>query len=285
MSIGKSIAQCFHDSPYKSVKHSTYFPAYEKLFSSYVGREFTFLEIGIFNGGSLFMWRDYFGPKARIIGVDLNPVALKWVDYGFDIRIGSQSDTNFWKNLFLEIGPVDIVLDDGGHTFEQQIVTSECCIPNIKNGGLLVVEDTHTSYFRDFGGPCDTSFMNYSKNFLDGINYRCKSFKDRFCCSDQVYSMRFFESIVVFEIDRELCKIESEHLSNGGETMDAKDFRFEDSVLVNRVESIAARFSDALENTPVVGKLGNRLSVNANKLSKMYFSWLHNRKLKKYFRY
>ena len=44
------------------------------------------------------MWRKFFGNKARIIGIDINPIAKKWEKNGFEIFIGNQSDPNFWKN-------------------------------------------------------------------------------------------------------------------------------------------------------------------------------------------
>jgi len=138
--------EAYSNSPYSSIKHSSYFHVYDRYFSRFIGQEIIFVEIGVLNGGSLFMWREFFGKHARIIGIELNPEAKKWEKDGFEIYIGSQSDPNFWKAFFSEVGQVDVVLDDGGHTFEQQIVTAECCIPNIKSGGLLVTEDVHTSY-------------------------------------------------------------------------------------------------------------------------------------------
>ncbi|MCX7182850.1 MAG: hypothetical protein NTY92_02715 [Nitrosospira sp.] len=82
------------------------------------------------------MWRDYFGASARIIGIDLNPISKKWEKDGFEIYIGNQSDPLFWREIFEKIFDVDIVLDDGGHTYEQQIITAHECIPNIRNGGV-----------------------------------------------------------------------------------------------------------------------------------------------------
>ena len=110
--------QSFQKSPYKSTKHTTYFDIYDDLFSKYRGRKIIFVEIGVLGGGSLFMWRDFFGEEARIIGIDLNPSAKKWEKDGFEIFIGSQSDTNFWNNFTSQVKVIDIVLDDGGHTYE-----------------------------------------------------------------------------------------------------------------------------------------------------------------------
>ena len=58
-----------------SLKSDTYFQAYEEMFEKYVGKKITFVEVGVLQGGSLFMWREYFGKDARIIGIDLHPNA------------------------------------------------------------------------------------------------------------------------------------------------------------------------------------------------------------------
>jgi len=56
--MNNSIKKKFDESFYRSEKHSSYFHAYEKLFSKYVNKKITFVEVGVLNGGSLFMWRD-----------------------------------------------------------------------------------------------------------------------------------------------------------------------------------------------------------------------------------
>ena len=91
--------RAYKKSPYKSIKHSSYFPVYDHLFCPYIGKEITFVEIGILGGGSLFMWREFFGENARIIGIDLNPEAKRWEKEGFEIYIGSQSDPHFWEHF------------------------------------------------------------------------------------------------------------------------------------------------------------------------------------------
>jgi len=219
--------QSYLNSPYSSIKHSSYFQIYDRYFSPYVGKEITFVEIGVLNGGSLFMWRDFFGEGARIIGIELNPDAKKWEKDGFEIHIGSQSDPNFWEDFFSKTGDVDIVLDDGGHTFEQQIITAEFCVPHIKSGGLLVTEDVHTSYMSHFGGPSANSFISYAKNKIDGINYRFGDFAASKEYEQHVSSISFSESFVIFEIDREDCFV-SEPTDNDGEGGAARDYRFRD---------------------------------------------------------
>lgn len=84
----------FSNSGHNSIKNTTYFQTYDDLFSCYRNKEITFAEVGVLGGSSLFMWRDFFGPKARIIGIDLNSKAKKWGSR-FEIFIDSQSDQEF----------------------------------------------------------------------------------------------------------------------------------------------------------------------------------------------
>ena len=225
------VFKAFQKSPYRSIKVSSYFSSYSEILEKYRNKEIIFVEIGVLNGGSLFMWRDYFGPKARIIGIDLNPIAKKWRKYGFQIYIGSQSDPIFWRKFFRLEGKVDIILDDGGHTNEQQIITAHETIPNIKDGGLLIVEDVHASYMGRFGNPSKMSFIEWSKGIINNINSRFPGIHN----SDLPYKkfvhyIQFFESIVCFHINRMNCS-DSELTINKGISSNAVDFRHKNSLL------------------------------------------------------
>ena len=106
----------FYSSKLQSIKINSYFNIYESLFKEFKNKPITFVEVGIFGGGSLFMWKNYFHPKSRIIGIDLNPDSKSYEKYGFEIFIGDQQDENFWKKFYKKVGKIDILLDDGGHT-------------------------------------------------------------------------------------------------------------------------------------------------------------------------
>lgn len=235
-----SALNCFRASPFLSTKHTTYFPVYDRLFGPYRDRPITFVEIGVLSGGSLFMWRQFFGPKARIIGIDLNPDAVRWRDHGFEIHIGSQSDPAFWQKVLEDVGPVDILLDDGGHRFEQQIMTCECAVPGIRDGGLLVVEDTHTSYLPGYGGPSPMSFISYAKQIADGINHRFSGLRDKYPYESAIWSIRFFESLVAFEIDRRLATQPSHPCRNEGTPVPAQDYRDRDGSVVTASQFLSA---------------------------------------------
>lgn len=217
-------------SPHTSIKHSSYFQVYEDLFSRYRNEPVVFVEIGVLDGGSLFMWRGFLGQSARIIGVDLNPDAKRWEAEGFEIYIGSQEDPVFWQGFFADVGMVDVVVDDGGHTNSQQIVTAQAVLPHIRDGGMLVVEDVHASYQRKFGNPSRFSFISYCKKVVDHINSRSsvlpKMRRIPNIARDCVYSCAFYESIVCFHIDRQKCFI-SEPTTNNGAKPISRDYRFE----------------------------------------------------------
>jgi hypothetical protein len=120
-----------------------YFEVYHRHFRKFIGRPLNIIEIGIFSGGSLRMWQDYFGPQCHIYGVDIEPECKAYENDRITVLIGDQSDRNFWRTFLKDAPPIDIVIDDGGHTPHQQIVTIEELFPSVKAGGVYVCEDIH----------------------------------------------------------------------------------------------------------------------------------------------
>ncbi len=205
---------------------------YDFLFSSYKQKEIIFLEIGVQGGGSLFMWRNFFGKKARIIGIDLNPDAKKFEKYGFEIFIGSQKDEKFLEKVKRKVGKIDIVLDDGGHTYEQQIITAVSLLENIKDNGMLVVEDTHTSYMEGFG-PVEYSFINYVKELIDKINHRFSLLNQKYS-DNRIWSIEIFESIVAFKVNNKALQTMSQKMENSKKIDGTlQDFRYVDKTKVD----------------------------------------------------
>jgi formamidopyrimidine-DNA glycosylase len=77
-------------------------------------------------------------------------------------------------DFFKKVGEVDIILDDGGHTNYQQIKTTTSCVPNIKDEGLLLIEDTWHSYVnKKYYNPSKYSFINFCKKLInDPIDWK-----------------------------------------------------------------------------------------------------------------
>ena len=120
-------------------KWAHYLDVYERHLAQYRGRPITMLEIGVQSGGSLRMWRDYFGPAARVVGVDIDPRCARLEDPDTTVVIGDQEDPRFMASLAERFGPFDVVIDDGGHTMAQQARTLEVLWPAIRTGGVLIV--------------------------------------------------------------------------------------------------------------------------------------------------
>ena len=220
-----SLKELFLNSDNYISKHKKYFDVYEESFSKYIGKNIIFVEIGIFNGGSLKVWKEYFGPNAKIIGIDINPECKKFEEDGIQVFIGNQSDPKFWDNFFKQIGNVDIILDDGGHTNLDQITTTIKCVNKINDGGLLMIEDTHTSYMEFYNSSKKYSFINFAKKIIDDVNYTFpfgikKNFN--YSLNEHIYSYHFYESIVVFKINKKKT-IQNEIIENQGKYHDIED--------------------------------------------------------------
>jgi len=83
-----------------------------------VNRPVNFIEIGCGQGGSLQMWKRYFGPHAQIVGIDINPECIHFQEDQIAVGIGDQSDPGFLNTIVTEFGYPDVVLDDGSHVME-----------------------------------------------------------------------------------------------------------------------------------------------------------------------
>ena len=120
-----------------------YFDIYDRYLSKYAGRPVHVMEIGVYSGGSLAMWRDYFGEECQIYGVDIQPVCRSYEAEKIKIIIGDQADRAMWKDVRAQIPRLDVVIDDGGHEPEMQIVTLEELLPFLSPGGVYICEDVH----------------------------------------------------------------------------------------------------------------------------------------------
>ena len=133
-------------------KWKHYFEIYDRHFSRFRGSDVTVLEMGVGQGGSLRMWRSYFGPRARIVGVDINPECAALAGDQIEILLANQDDRESLRALKAKVPHVDILIDDGGHTMQQQINTFEELFPHVDAHGVYLCEDLHTSYWPDWGG-------------------------------------------------------------------------------------------------------------------------------------
>ncbi|MEO6571255.1 MAG: class I SAM-dependent methyltransferase, partial [Ilumatobacteraceae bacterium] len=96
------------------------------------------------------MWRHYFGRRATVVGIDIDPRVAELSEPGIDVSVGSQSDPEFLAGLVERYGGFDIVIDDGSHWYRDQRVSLDVLWPAIAEGGVYLIEDVHTSYLATY---------------------------------------------------------------------------------------------------------------------------------------
>lgn len=235
----------FRTARRRVAKWAHFFPIYDRLLSEYRGRSLTLVEVGVGDGGSLEGWRRYLGPSARIIGMDLDPATKLLESDGFEIIIGDQSDPEFWARHLPNVGPIDVLIDDGGHSNVQQIVTVACALPHVRDGGLIVVEDTHSAYMpKQYPAARRFGFMQFAQHVVDVLHGRnplvTEPAEDTAGLGRAIHSVQFFESMVVFHVDRRLCG-PSEGFDAGSEELSPRDLA---------ARTLRSTAIDALESQP-----------------------------------
>lgn len=200
------LSKFFYDADHHICqKWEDYFPVYECHFGPFRQlRDVRLLEIGVSQGGSLDMWRHYFGHEAILVGIDIDENCKRFERDRTFIRIGSQEDRNFLGALAHEFGPFDIIIDDGGHFMRQQITSFETLYPTLTPRGVYLCEDCHTSYQEAFGGALrgPGTFIEFARAKFDELNGWhvhggiAESITE---LTRTTVAISFYESIVVFE--------------------------------------------------------------------------------------
>lgn len=137
--------QSLHDLGLEHNTDKATFHEYTKFYQTYFDAlrysTKTILEIGVHQGSSLLMWRDYF-INAKIYGADKQDVSHLKSDR-IDIFQLDQENVDELRKLPNQL---DVIIDDGGHTMVQQQTTLKILfLENLKSGGIYVLEDLHTS--------------------------------------------------------------------------------------------------------------------------------------------
>lgn len=162
------------------------------------------LELGVQNGGSLQMWRKYFGPEAIIFGVDIDSQCANFATEDTEVRIGDQSDANFLQSVVEEMGGVDIIIDDGSHIASHQLASFRTLFPILADGGIYICEDLHTSYWDGWEGGFRRSgtFIEVGKSIIDhmhewyaGIDTELNDME----LKKSVLAIAFYDSIIAIE--------------------------------------------------------------------------------------
>jgi len=200
-----------------------YFDIYEKHFSRFRNKNPVMLEIGVQGGGSLDMWKWYFGEGCKIIGIDIEPDCKKYESDNVEIFIGSQSDPEVLKKIMNKYPHIDIVLDDGSHFSSDMKDSFDMLYHHVDENGVYFIEDTHACYLPmspyNGGVKKADSFMEFAKDKIDDLHAN----SIQTCMTNTMQrrkqiieygpqisditrstdSMHFYDSIVVFEKRRQ----------------------------------------------------------------------------------
>jgi MycE methyltransferase N-terminal len=157
-----------------------YTPHYQRHFEPYRELPVKVLEIGIggydaidAGGESLRMWKHYFR-RGLIYGLDIfTKTGVE--ESRLSVVQGDQGDEGFLDSLGRELGPFDIIIDDGSHMSHHVLASFNALFPHVKPGGIYVVEDLGTAYWPAWGGATDPAAqyksIEFIKSLVDGLHH------------------------------------------------------------------------------------------------------------------
>ncbi len=178
-----------------------YLPIYERYLEKYRGTDVKMLEIGVYEGGSLHLWREYLGPRAIIYGIDIDPDCASVDGVDGQVRIGSQADPEFLVRVVKEMGGVDVVLDDGSHIGRHIRASLNTLFPLLAQNGLYMIEDVHTAYSRRYDGRFSRhNFMRLLWQMTDDMHHWYHAGGQRIAATaDHLLGLHIYDSLVVLE--------------------------------------------------------------------------------------
>lgn len=161
----------------KQIKKHGYVKYYKKWLEHLKNDNLKLLEIGIERGRSHLMWKDYL-PHSTIYGIDIDNGCKSIEQDRIVVEIGDSNDVNFVNNFFIKYNDFDVIIDDGGHTSNNQIKNFELFFPHVIPGGLYIVEDLHTSYWEAFTKKHEKTCVSYLSDLVEIINGNGKVYLD-----------------------------------------------------------------------------------------------------------
>ena len=178
-----------------------YIDIYEKHFEKLRLEPLNLLEIGVLNGSSLRMWKEYF-PNAKIFGLDIDPSCASVQEDRIDITIGSQDDENTLLQLSNKAGYFDIVIDDGSHVNKMILTSYRFLWQHLKSKGWYVIEDMGCSFMNaseSWPGMIYNKNKDFSNNRTDIDTWIISHLHDMDCHQGNVLSMQFWPYMVFMQ--------------------------------------------------------------------------------------
>jgi len=188
------------------------------------------LEIGINSGGSIFLWREFFGAeRLEYVGIDVNPYAKYWNRYETEGRIrfvlGDGNNRTWLEGFAAESNsPFDVIIDDGSHDVVGQRAALAALWPILRPGGVFAVEDIHSSYIKEHGGGPGNpgNMVARAAELIDELHaWRGRDQTSRTSAlmpvteySRTLYGLHVYESLLLLE--KRVCELREEDGLYGG---------------------------------------------------------------------
>jgi len=183
----------------------SYFDVYERWFNPLRDKHINFLELGVRDGKSLRVWREYF-EHANILGVDINPQSAHQDTKGCKVEICSQTDREKLTKISKRVKGWDIVVDDASHLNKLTAQSFEILWPTVRPGGLYIIEDLKVSYMNLEHTPEEWNFIHLNPDHPSRINIRedldkifREKIKDIDFAKGDVRSVSFYQQMVILE--------------------------------------------------------------------------------------
>jgi cephalosporin hydroxylase len=154
----------------KQTAHS-YLPVYEELLQKKKQSAKSVLEIGIYYGGSIKLWKDYF-TNAKVYAVELFDLRHVWDVLHHDERIVLYTSTDAYNPQFVKTKLADqglrfdMILDDGPHTLESMKACIQLYLPLLADDGILIIEDIQSmDWLDELRNEVSPDLRNYIKTY------------------------------------------------------------------------------------------------------------------------
>ena len=190
----------------KNSKFHNYTRQYEDLLTSYRNKPIKYLEIGVYNGGSINALREYFTNAECLLGLDIEERCKNFenIDKNVFVEIGNATNRSFIESITKKYGTFDIILDDGGHSNSDVIQSFELLFPLLNDNGLYIVEDTICYKSQQYINNNYPNHLQYFCNYLPFLNqWRYDSYqgiKDH--CVDPFKIKKKTDNVFEYSIDK-----------------------------------------------------------------------------------
>ena len=191
----------------KNTYFHNYTRQYNTLLNDFRDKPIKYLEIGVFNGGSVKAFRETFKKSSCILGLDIDNRCKIYedVENNIFIEIGNATDSIFIEQITKKYGSFDIILDDGSHTNKDVIKSFELLFPLLNDNGLYIVEDTICYKSKDYIVENYENHLQYFFKYTQYLNQcRCddstEGVKDN--CIDPFKIKKKTENVFEYSIDK-----------------------------------------------------------------------------------